>query len=147
MESMVRGSAVVPTMELVMFRYGKQAYADVLSKLDTNRRVLFRKRMKNSDWIPLEDFIAFNRAVVEVVFDGDLKQAENLGAEAAEFSMRGFTKTFIKLTDIRFSFRKATSIFVSYYRPAKLTVVRNDTGYCEALIEHLVEKKALFLIA
>jgi hypothetical protein len=135
--SRVRARAVVPTMEHVMFNYGKATYAQVLSKLNPRQQVLFRKRMDESDWLNLSDFIDFNSAIIDVVYEGDIRSAERLGAEAAERGFNTLIKIFLKFGDIRFSFRKATSIFVSYYQPARLVVTTNETGLSEAKIYDL----------
>lgn len=130
----VRARAVVPTMEHVMFNFGKEVYSEVLSQLQPNQQELFRRRMDDSQWLNLSDFVDFNKAIISVVYRGDINSAELLGAEAAEQGLNKFMKFLIKVGDIRFSFKKATSIFVSYYQPARLVVTANEEGYSEARI-------------
>lgn len=137
MSALVRATAVVPTMEHLMFTFGKQTYQSVLDQLKPHQQNIFRKRMPENSWLNLSDFIDFNRAIIDVVYKGNLQSAERLGAEAAERGMNGTLKFLLKLSNIRFSFRKATSVFVSYYKPAKLVVSQNEPGFAEALIVDL----------
>jgi hypothetical protein len=124
-------------MEHIMFTFGKETYRAVLDQLQPAQQRIFRKRMPENSWLNLADFIDFNKAIINVVYKGNVASAERLGAEAAERGMTGALKFLLKLSNIRFSFRKATSVFVSYYKPAKLIVTRNEPGLSEARIVQL----------
>lgn len=138
-DSKVRARAVIPTMEHVMFSHGKQIYGRVLARLEPHQQELFRKRMDEKAWLSLSDFIDFNKAIIAELYNGDRKKAELLGAEAAERGLNTVLKFLIKVGDVRFSFRKATTIFASYYQPSRLVISANEPGYAEAVIYDLFD--------
>ena len=125
----VKATAVVPTMEYVMFKKGKEAYKEVLSQLTADQKKIFRKRMHTREWLDLDDFMDFNKAIVEVCYKGKRSGYEELGAESAEYGINSFLKFFFKFGDVNFFLKKATSTFSSYYQPGKLVVTDSDKGY------------------
>jgi hypothetical protein len=120
--SYVKATAVVPTMEYVMFNYGKETYRKVLSELSPSLQGLFRKRMPTEQWIRLENFVAYNQAIINVVYRGDIEGAVQLGAESAEQGMSKMAKIVFRMGSINFLLPKGASIFSSYYKPAILEV-------------------------
>lgn len=120
--SYVKATAVVPTMEYVMYNFGKETYRKVLMELPENLQGIFRKRMPTDQWLRLENFVAFNRAIINVVYRGDIEGAVQLGAESAEQGMSKMAKVVFRLGSVNFLLPKGAQIFSSYYKPATLEV-------------------------
>jgi hypothetical protein len=124
----IKATAVLPTMEFVMFEHGKDVYRDILDRLTPDQQNVFRKRMLPGSWVLLADFIAFNTAILDVLFDGDQTKAEQLGYLSADKGFGTFYKLFLKLGNPNIIASKATSIFESIHRPGKQTLVKNEKG-------------------
>jgi hypothetical protein len=122
----IKATAVVPTMEYVMFKHGKEVYRRVLERLSPRQQELFRKRMDTNEWIDLGDFIALSRAIISVLYGGDIRKGEELGRASADYGMSAFLKVFIQIGNVGFFVRKATSVFATYYRPARMVLKENN---------------------
>jgi hypothetical protein len=121
----IKATAVVPTMEYVMFKHGKEVYKRVLDRLNPAQQNLFRKRMDMNDWIDLADFIALSRAIIAELYQGKVAMGEELGRASSEYGMSAFLKVFIQIGNVGFFVRKATSVFATYYRPARMILKDN----------------------
>lgn len=121
----IKATAVLPTMEFVMFTLGKDVYRHVLERLTERQQTIFRKRMNPDTWLKLPDFIAFTRAVLMEVYHGDISKAEELGRASAEYGMSSFLKIFLRFGNVGFFVRKATSVFATYYQPARMVLREN----------------------
>jgi hypothetical protein len=122
----IKATAVVPTMEYVMFKHGKDVYRRVLDRLSPEQQNIFRKRMDTSDWIDLHDFIALSRSIIQELYNGNIKMGEELGRASSEYGMSAFLKVFIQFGDVGFFVRKATSVFATYYQPARMVLKENN---------------------
>ncbi len=122
----IKATAVVPTMEYVMFKHGKDVYRRVLDRLTPEQQNLFRKRMDTSEWINLPDFIALSRSIIQELYNGNIKMSEELGRASSEYGMSAFLKVFIHFGDVGFFVRKATSVFATYYQPARMVLKENN---------------------
>lgn len=135
--SYVKAIAVVPTMEYVMYKFGKEKYRDVIDALPEHLKDRFRKRMDKSEWIPLEDFVEFNRAIIKVLYRGNIDGAIDLGAESAEQGMTTVHKFAFKLGSVGMLLPKATDIFSTYYKPASLEIVESKKGYAKLVMRNM----------
>lgn len=136
----VKASAVIPTMEYIMFKKGKEWYRRILKQLNTDQQQLFRKRMPAADWIDLDDFIDFNMAIVKEVYNGNINMLEVLGSESADYGMNTILKFFFRFGDVGFIVRKSTSIFSGYYQPARMIVVDSGDNYANLIIKNLADR-------
>ena len=136
-QSYVKAMAVVPTMEYVMYKCGKEKYRQVVDALPEHLKDRFRKRMDKNDWIPLGEFIEFNKAIVKVLYRGNIDGAIELGAESAEQGLTTVHKFAFKLGSVGMLLPKATDIFSTYYRPASLEIVESKKGYAKLVMRNM----------
>jgi len=125
----IKATSVVPTMEYVMYDIGKDTYKNILAKLAVEQQKLFKRRMLPSQWIALKDFAAFNHAVVEEVWDGNVKKGHELGYETADRSFGNFYKLFMRLGNPNKVAQKASSLFETVHRPGQQEVLKNEKGH------------------
>lgn len=124
----IKATAVIPTMEYVMFSHGKETYRKVLDLLSPSDQQMFKKRMLPGSWIPTKSFIRLNEAIIDVIWGGDRSHAFTLGYESADRGFGNFYKLFMRLGNPSMVASKASALFESIHRPGKQTLLENEKG-------------------
>lgn len=124
----IKATAVIPTMEYIMFAHGKDVYRDIILRLNPDEQLVFKKRMLPGTWVSTRSFMNFNDAAIDVIWKGDSKKAFNLGYESADRGFGTFYKLFMKLGNPNIIASKSSSLFESIHRPGKQTLLKNEKG-------------------
>jgi len=144
--SKIKGAAVVSTMEYIMYEKGKETYKRVLGHLSPRQQDVFRKRMDDSDWVELDDFIDFNLAIVEEVYNGNKAKLEKLGAESAEYGFNSILKFFIKFGSVSFLVNKATAAFSGYHQSGRMILSDKKKKSAEIVVVDLPDRDNVFAL-
>ena len=136
----IKATAVNPTLEYVMYEHGKDVFREVMMKLSEDQYRMFRKKLLVTAWVPLDDFLDLNRAIVDVLWDGDERMIEVVGRYSADQSFNRFYKILLRFITPDTLMDKASSIFSSMYRPGEQKIEESGKGYCRFSISGMEVK-------
>jgi len=115
----IKGLVLQSRREFVKEHFGEQAWERVLVALPSADRELLGGVIFAAKWYPFETGERLDKAVVDVLGEGDERVFEELGVKSARRSLAKEHASFLAPGDPQAFMRKAHSIYQFYY----------DTGY------------------
>ena len=115
----VKGSAVMPVREFVKTKHPDR-YDEWFNALPEESQEIVNEIMV-SNWYPVDPAMTYTtKAVVDVLYNGDMKVAYDLGIFSADYSLKGIYKVFVRLGRPSYIVKKASAILPTYYQPATI---------------------------
>ena len=119
----VKGSAVVILPKFIEKNFGVKNYSIWLDALSEEARRVYRSNVLITSWFPLKKiFTEPTRKMCDLFYKKNLRGAWEVGRFSAEYSLREFYKTFIRVATPRALAKRAEQIFSTYYRPSTMKI-------------------------
>jgi uncharacterized protein (TIGR02265 family) len=117
----IKGLIINSRKEFVESHFGREAWQRVLAAISPEDRGQLADLVITAKWYPFGIGERLDKAIVDVLGDGDKRIFEKIGAESARKGLTKVHKTFVTKGDPQAFMKKAGMIYKFYY----------DTGYRE----------------
>jgi hypothetical protein len=129
----VRGASVVSLQAFVLREFEDEGYRQWMSKLPPESRAIFAGKPQLDLWYPLEDGVgAPLEALCDLFYRGKQQGAWESGRFSADFGLNTLMKVFLKVGNVSFIVKRASSILTRYYQPCVVEVVSSKNN--EAIV-------------
>jgi len=115
MSTKVKGAAILARRAFVQDELGEGGWERVLAVLPPEHRQPLAGMVLSTQWLPFELNDALDRAIVEVVGDGDRAVFKRIGARSAQENLGGPHRHFLTPGDPAAFMRRAERIYRFYY--------------------------------
>lgn len=123
----VKGPALIGLQQFILSNFHAQGFAEWLETLPDPIRDIYRSRIREDFWFPVQETLTFpTLKMCETFFEGDLSGAWQCGQFSAELASEIFMRVIIRSGSVRFILEKASSIMSQYHRPGRVSVVNNE---------------------
>src|SRR4051812_3154699 len=125
----VKGTAVSVVPDFVEARHGASGVARWVGALRQKGRPIFASPGYSNPWYPLDAAFTEPAArVCDLFYGGSRHGAVRIGEFSADRALRGIYKFFVKLGSPEWLLTRASSVFSTYYRPARMRAVSAGPG-------------------
>jgi hypothetical protein len=125
----VKGTAVNVVAEFVKARHGSAGFTRWMEALGQKARGIFASPVYSNVWYPLDAAFTEPAArVCELFYGGSRTGAVKIGEFSADRALRGVYKFFVKIGSPEWLLTRASSVFSTYYRPARMDSVAEGRG-------------------
>ena len=122
----VKGTAFVARRAFLIAAFGDDAWQSFFDVF-LRQQPTFDADIIPVSVIPVADFLAFNEAVVEHFYDGDVRTHWRFGEASAEWALReGPYKSFFQSNDVADFLRTAPSLWKAYYSEGSFRAALDD---------------------
>jgi hypothetical protein len=119
----VKGSAIIVLPKFIESNFGAKNLNVWLNALPEEAKKVYKSKILISSWFPLKTtFTEPTRKMCDLFYNRDLMGAWEVGRFSAEFAIRGFYKTYIKVATPRSLTKRASHIFATYYRSSSIKI-------------------------
>ncbi|MGQ9534468.1 MAG: hypothetical protein ACUVTF_04440 [bacterium] len=92
----IKGLVIFDMIKTFKLKWGEGALKKVLDSLDIETRQIFGKQsIPVNDWFPLDAFIKFVEATINLITGGDKEQVITFSEEILLQQLRGIYKVFV----------------------------------------------------
>src|SRR4051812_18141959 len=125
----VKGTAVSVGPGFVKGRHGASGFARWMDALGQKARTIFASPVYSNLWYPLDAAFTEPAArVCDLFYGGSRHGAVRIGEFSADPALRGIYKFFVKLGSPEWLLTRASSVFSTYSRPARMRAVSAGPG-------------------
>lgn len=119
----VKGVSLAATREFVKREFGDDGFKKWLAAMPQDSRHIFENAILSPQWYPVEAaFRLPTKIICELFFAGDKKGAWALGRFAADYSLNGVYKLFIRFGSPMFIVKKAGTVIENFYKPSAVQI-------------------------
>jgi hypothetical protein len=137
----VKAASIIDTIDVARELLGAATLAEVVAGLPPETRALFERRVLPVEWIPIDDWMPFNQALLERAFHGDEEQLRKLARKVCERDFNTFYKVILKiLISPDFLLERAAKLWRTYHDSGELVVVSKEQRGGRMHIHMRVEK-------
>jgi uncharacterized protein (TIGR02265 family) len=115
MTTQIRGSVLKARKTFVDENFGPEAWDKVLAVLPEEDRTLLRSLIVHAGWYPFENGERLDRAIVDVLGEGNLSVFEEIGAKSAQANLTGVHAAFLTPGDPQAFLAQTKTIYKFYY--------------------------------
>ncbi len=111
----IKGLILQSRKDFVVDNFGEEAWGRVLATLSPEDRAQLVELILTAKWYPFEVGERLDKAIVEVLGEGDERFFEEIGAKSAKRSLSKVHKSFLAPGDPQAFLEKADVIYKFYY--------------------------------
>lgn len=120
----VKGTAIAALPKFIEHKFGSEGLKTWLGALSTEGQRIYRGSVMLSDWYPIKEaYLDPTALLCDQFYGGDKNGARELGRFAADFTLKGVYKAFVKLHSIKAFCNRTVDILHAYYDPCSAKVV------------------------
>lgn len=140
----VKGTAIAVFPQFVSGLFGTRAQEQWLDGLPEDSAAFFRAPVDINRWYPYRQACVGPTALVcRMFYGGDPKGAWELGRFSAEYALKGFYRSVVKLNTIRLYVERGGVMIAEYYRPCRSRTIAVEKGRAVVRIEEFPESHLL----
>lgn len=129
----VRGASLISLQTFVLREFQPDGHNEWFHELPPESRAIYAGKPSLDLWYPLNDALSVPTEVLcDMFYRGKLQGAWESGRFSADFGMNTLMKVFLKVKNVHFIVKRATSILTRYYQPCKPEVFEQSEN--EAVI-------------
>jgi hypothetical protein len=140
----VKGSSWIAACEFINRKYGSQAVAKVVEKMDSKDIEILSQPILPITWLDYGTFIRFQVKADKILGLGDYRLMVEGGSEFGRASFNGIYKVFIRILTPSFVLGKAAQLWRQTMDPGELTVFKETakgvelklTGFPDMPLHH-----------
>jgi len=131
----VKGTAVNVVPDFVKARHCATGFARWMDTLGAKARAIFASTVYSNVWYPLDTaFTEPASRVCDLFYGGSRSGAVQIGEFSADRALRGVYKFFVKLGSPEWLLTRASSVFSTYYRPARMESESAGRGHAYLVV-------------
>jgi uncharacterized protein (TIGR02265 family) len=111
----IKGLILQARKDFVIDNFGEEAWRRVLGALPEEDRAQLEELILTAKWYPFEVGERLDKAIVDILGEGDQKVFEEIGAKSAHRSLTKVHKSFLTPGDPQAFLEKADVIYKFYY--------------------------------
>ncbi|MCU0607747.1 MAG: hypothetical protein MUF78_10100 [Candidatus Edwardsbacteria bacterium] len=120
----VKGTAIAALPKFIEHKFGSAGLEQWKNALSTEGQKIYRGAVMLSDWYPIkESYLEPTALMCEQFYRGDTAGARELGRFAADFTLKGVYKAFVKMHSVKAFCNRTVDILHAYYDPCQAKVV------------------------
>ncbi|MRR08499.1 hypothetical protein EG831_00065 [bacterium] len=120
----VKGTAIAALPKFIEHRFGSEGLKDWMNALSTEGQRIYRGSVMLSDWYPIKEaYLDPTALLCDQFYRGDKNGARELGRFAADYTLKGVYKAFVKLHSVKAFCHRTVDILHAYYDPCQASVV------------------------
>jgi hypothetical protein len=132
-------------LDFIQKEYPEDTRSKIWNRLGQQYSAQFQQKINKRDWIDLNAFIALCQAIIDVVWDGKVEKAQELGYLSARQSLPSFYKVLYRLGDVDYVIGRASNIFNSYYQEAELSITEQHNDMVRLQITGLYDPTTIII--
>ncbi len=132
-EQLVKGTGIIPVLEYIKEKFGKETLNIVLKKLPED----YQKELQDLydvKWYPLEILSTLYDTILKELGQGDFKICREIGRYSAEYGLNKVYKFFLRLGSIKLFINKGPFMYSTYYKGSELKILKQEENYIEIQI-------------
>ena len=136
----IKGSVISDAINAVKKRHGDQVYNQIISRIDDDSKQIFNQVVFASSWYPLDAFIKFLEADIELTANGNENALIGRSETLFENQLKGIYKVFVKFGSPEFMLNRISIINQRYFKG--VSIHPKMEGSHKAIIKYVgFEKK------
>jgi len=116
----IKGTVLLDTFAAIKARAGEGELARIIERLSGETRAIFEKPIHLSNWYPLDAFVEFLEADVQVTANGDRTVLTKRSEKVIEAQLQGIYKIFVKLGSPGFVINRISAVHATYFRGVEI---------------------------
>ncbi|MFC1678198.1 hypothetical protein ACFLZ9_00495 [Patescibacteria group bacterium] len=123
----VKGAGITYMPKMIKEKFGEDAYQKWLTSLPEESQKIFQGQILASLWYSLKygGLITENK-ILELFYNNDISKAWEIGRYAADDTLSGIYRAFVRLGNPSYIISKAGSIMATFFKPAKIVTAEKE---------------------
>jgi hypothetical protein len=124
----IRGIAIAHDVEMLLKRFGKQNYIRLAETLDAEDRKIFLNKIIAADLYPLDSYVRFIEASINLFFKGDKSAVLRNTEEIIDRQLKGVFRWFIQFGSPAYITNEIVKITQAYFEGVTVNPIINGNG-------------------
>jgi hypothetical protein len=127
----IKGNSLVVVPKVIKKQYGEEGLRKWLDNLSPEANQLYLSDIDPTNWYTLDKYYLDPvQKYCDLFLNGDLNGAYDMGGADAANSLKGVYGLFIKMGSPEYLVKKASILFPTYYKNAKMEIAELGKGKC-----------------